>query len=50
MTLWFAGLAIGALFGFAWGWAAGQRSVVIALPADSTALPGVGAEPTRTDS
>lgn len=31
MTLWLTGLAIGALFGFAWGFSAGQRSV-IALP------------------
>lgn len=32
MTLWLTGLAIGALFGFAWGYAAAQRSVVITLP------------------
>ena len=42
MTPYLTGLAIGALFGFFWGYAAGQRSVVIALPADSTALSGVG--------
>lgn len=29
MTIWFTGLAIGALFGFAWGFNAGRNSVVI---------------------
>lgn len=34
MTLWFAGLAIGVLFGWCWGYAAGAKSVtVITLPA-----------------
>jgi hypothetical protein len=32
MTLWLAGLAIGALFGWCWGFTAGQRSVIITLP------------------
>lgn len=39
MTLWVAGLAIGALFGFAWGYSAGQRSVIISLPVQTEALP-----------
>jgi hypothetical protein len=39
MTLWVAGLAIGALFGFAWGYTAGRRSVIITLPAQTEALP-----------
>lgn len=50
MTLWFAGLAIGALFGWFWGYAASQRSIVITLPAETEGLSGVGTEPTRTDS
>jgi hypothetical protein len=37
--LWICGLAIGALFGFAWGYSAGQRSVIITLPAQTEALP-----------
>lgn len=44
MTLWLLGLAIGALFGFFWGYAAGQRSAVVILPADSTALSGFTAQ------
>lgn len=32
MTLWLTGLAIGALFGFAWGWNAASKAVVITLP------------------
>lgn len=40
MTLWLAGLAIGALFGFAWGWAAGQRGVVVMVEVE----PGGGRE------
>ena len=43
MTLWLAALAIGALFGWFWGYAAGQRSVVI-LSAQSTPLSGAGTE------
>lgn len=43
MGLWLAGLSIGALFGFAWGWTAGQRSVVI-LPAETDPL----SEPSQT--
>lgn len=35
MTLWFAGLAIGVLFGWCWGWAAGQRSITVTLPAET---------------
>lgn len=33
MIAWFAGLAIGALFGFAWGWSAASSAVTITLPA-----------------
>lgn len=41
--MWALGLTIGALFGFVWGWTAGQRSVVIALPdAPDTPYPESG--------
>lgn len=32
---WMIGLTIGVLFGWFWGYAAGQRSVVIPLPAET---------------
>lgn len=43
MTPYLIGLGIGSLFGWFWGYAAGQRSVVI-LPAQSTPLSGAGTE------
>lgn len=36
---WLLGLAIGALFGWFRGFSAGQRSVIIALPAEINPLP-----------
>jgi len=48
MIAWFAGLAIGALFGFAWGWSAASKAVVITLP--DTPAKGVERSKTPTAS
>jgi hypothetical protein len=43
MTLWLAGLAIGALFGWCWGYSAGSKAAVIVTLPDTPEKESEGA-------